>query len=100
VQCGLCEKACPEDAITLKPRFLFDAELRQQPRMLNEEQPFCCISCGKPFGTRSMLDNMLKKLEGHWMFQDEDSRRRLQMCDHCRVKDMFKTGRQGGPPGV
>jgi len=97
VQCGLCEKACPEDAIALKPRFLFDAELRQQPRVLHEEQPFCCISCGKPFGTRSMLDNMLKKLEGHWMFQDEDARRRLQMCDHCRVKDMFKSGRRGGP---
>jgi ferredoxin len=98
VQCGLCEKACPEDAITLKPRFLFDAELRQQPRVLHEEQPFCCISCGKPFATQSVLDKMLKKLEGHWMFQDEDSRRRLQMCDHCRVKDMFKSGRPGGPP--
>jgi ferredoxin len=98
VQCGLCEKACPEDAITLKPRFLFDAELRQQPRILNEEQPFCCISCGKPFATQSVLDKMLKKLEGHWMFQDEASRRRLQMCDHCRVKDMFKSGRAGGPP--
>jgi ferredoxin len=98
VQCGLCEQACPEDAITLRPRFLFDSELRQQPRILNEEQPFCCISCGKPFGTRSLLDSMLKKLEGHWMFQDEESRRRLQMCDHCRVKDMFKSGREGGPP--
>ncbi|NGP54021.1 4Fe-4S binding protein [Thioalkalivibrio sp. XN8] len=98
VQCGLCEKACPEDAITLKPRFLFDAELRQQPRVLHEEQPFCCISCGKPFATQSILDNMLKKLEGHWMFQDEASKRRLQMCDHCRVKDMFKSGRQGGGP--
>lgn len=98
VQCGLCEKACPEDAITLKPRFLFDAEQRQQPRILHEEQPFCCISCGKPFATQAILDNMLKKLEGHWMFQDEASKRRLQMCDHCRVKDMFKSGRQGGAP--
>ena len=98
VQCGLCEQACPEDAISLHPRFLYDAELRQQPRILNEEQPFCCVSCGKPFGTRSLLDSMMKKLEGHWMFQDEESRRRLQMCDNCRVKDMFKSGRAGGAP--
>lgn len=96
VQCGLCEQACPEDAIKLNPRFLYDAEQRQYPRILNEEQPFCCISCGKPFGTRSLLDSMMKKLEGHWMFQDEESRRRLQMCDHCRVKDMFKSGRSDG----
>nr|WP_240901867.1 4Fe-4S binding protein [Wenzhouxiangella sp. XN24] len=97
VQCGLCEKACPEDAITLHTRFLYDAELRQQPRILNEEQPFCCVACGKPFGTRSLLESMLKKLEGHWMFQDEASRRRLQMCEHCRVKDMFKSGGPGVP---
>ena len=96
VQCGLCEQACPEDAIKLNPRFLYDAEQRQYPRILNEEQPFCCISCGKPFGTRSLLESMMKKLEGHWMFQDEESRRRLQMCDHCRVKDMFKSGRSDG----
>jgi ferredoxin len=91
VQCGLCEKACPESAIRTNPRFHFDTEARQKPRILNEEQPFCCISCGKPFATQSVLDVMMKKLEGHWMFQDEVSRRRLQMCDHCRVKDMFRS---------
>jgi hypothetical protein len=37
-----------------------------------------------------MLDVMMSKLEGHWMFQSEDARRRLQMCEHCRVKDMFR----------
>ncbi len=89
VQCGLCEKACPEDAIRRAPRFLFDSEARHKPRTLNEEQPFCCITCGKPFATRSMLDAMQKKLEGHWMFQTDESRRRLQMCENCRVKDMF-----------
>jgi ferredoxin len=98
VQCGLCESACPEDAIRLQPRFLFDAELRQQPRVLHEEPPFCCVSCGKPFTTSGLLAKMQQKLEGHWMFQTEESRRRLQMCEHCRVKDMFKSGRETGRP--
>jgi len=100
VQCGLCEKACPEDAIQPHPRMLYDGEARQRSRILHEEQPFCCISCGKPFATKSMLDVMMKKLEGHWMFQSEEARRRLQMCEHCRVKDMFTTqSRAGGDPG-
>lgn len=100
VQCGLCEKACPEDAIQPHPRILFDSEARQRAHILYEEPPFCCISCGKPFATKSMLDVMMAKLEGHWMFQSEEAIRRLQMCDHCRVKDMFTTETRGdGGPG-
>jgi ferredoxin len=89
VQCGLCERTCPEDAVTLSPRFLYDQEARERPRTLHEEQPVCCVACGKPFATRSMLDKLTRKLEGHWMFQDEDSRKRLQMCEDCRVRDLF-----------
>jgi ferredoxin len=89
VQCGLCERTCPEDAITLQPRFLHDAEARERPRTLHEEQPFCCVSCGKPFATRAVLDKLARKLEGHWMFQTEEARRRMQMCEDCRVRDMF-----------
>ncbi|MGB5623381.1 MAG: 4Fe-4S binding protein [Gammaproteobacteria bacterium] len=92
VQCGLCEAACPEDAISLNPRFLYDTRQREQQRTLHEEEPFCCISCGKPFATQSMLKVMTKKLETHWMFQSEEAVRRLKMCDHCRVKDMMRSG--------
>ena len=90
IQCRLCETACPEDAISTKPRFLYDDEERSASRRLHEEQPLCCISCGKPFATRSALKAMMKKLEGHWMFQSEAERRRLEMCDTCRVKDMMR----------
>jgi ferredoxin len=92
VQCGLCERTCPERAITLRARLITEPQRRDAQRALNEEEPFECISCGKPFATRSMIDNMTKRLEGHWMFQDEPSRRRLMMCEDCRVIDMFRDG--------
>ena len=96
IQCGMCETACPEDAITTEPRFLYDDQERSEPRRLHEEQPLCCISCGKPFVTRSALKAMMKKLEGHWMFQSEAERRRLEMCDICRVKDLMRAQGQDG----
>ena len=90
VQCGMCVKACPEDAVTRETRYLFDTEERCATRLLHEEQPACCISCGKPFATRSMLDVMAKKLADHWMFQGEAEKRRLEMCEDCRVRDMMR----------
>lgn len=86
VQCGLCEKTCPEQAIRLEPRYAFGEETRA-PVVLNEGQPFSCISCGKPFGTRRMIEGMLGRLAGHAMFGG-DAARRLQMCADCRVVDM------------
>ncbi len=89
VQCGLCARACPEGVITLAARFLYDVEARERPRTLHEEQPVCCVSCGKPFATKSMLDVIGRKLAGHWMFQTDEARRRMQMCDDCRVRDLY-----------
>ena len=89
VQCGLCETACPEDAITLEPRFVADWEQRRRTQVLNEEEPFCCISCGKPFATPSTIERMLTRLEGHHMFETEQQKNRLRMCGDCRVKDIF-----------
>jgi len=88
VQCGLCERTCPEDAITLRPRLLLGPGARQA-RVLNETQPFHCIACGKPFGTRQMVDAMVGRLAGHAMFADGAALRRLQMCGDCRVADML-----------
>jgi ferredoxin len=88
VQCGLCEKTCPENAITLTPRLLL-TEQRKQNLVLNESEPFGCISCGKPLGTKLMIDNMLGKLAGHSMFQGDGKLNRLKMCADCRVVDMM-----------
>jgi len=89
VQCGLCVTTCPEDAITLAPRLLLTAQAKQEV-VLNEAAPFNCVRCGKPFGTRQMVDNMLGKLSGHSMFAGDGALKRLQMCADCRVVDMME----------
>ena len=90
IQCGLCTRTCPENAIWITPRMLLDRNERNKSRVLHEEEPFCCICCGKPFATRSVIDNMQVKLAGHRMFRSERARQRLQMCDDCRVADIVQ----------
>jgi ferredoxin len=87
VQCGLCAATCPEQAIQLVPRLLLGAQAKEAV-ILNEAQPFHCVRCAKPFGTKQMVDNMLAKLSGHSMFTG--GVRRLQMCGDCRVVDMVE----------
>jgi len=83
----MCTRTCPENAIWITPRLLFDRPARHKLRTLYGEDPFCCTSCGKPFATHSVIDSMFSKLQGHWMFQDERARKRLTMCEDCRVVD-------------
>jgi len=84
VQCGLCKNTCPESVISLVPRLSF-LESARSHRMVKEEEPFQCVRCGKPFGTKSSIENMVKKLEGHAMFKDKGGVERLKMCADCRV---------------
>ena len=90
VQCGLCEKACPENAITRNARFIYDPEIRRRTRILNEDVPFCCVVCGKPFATNAVMQTISARLKNHYMFQTPEAKRRMQMCEDCRVRDLFK----------
>jgi ferredoxin len=86
VQCGLCKATCPERVITLSPQIDFRA-ITAPARVLKQEEPFCCIQCGKPFGVKSTIERVLAKLEGrHWMYPGASQRLELiTMCDDCRV---------------
>src|SRR5216683_3946178 len=77
--CMACVGACPESALV---------DGRDQPMLKFIERN--CVQCGKPFGTRQMVDNMLGKLTGHSMFAAGGALRRLQMCADCRVVDMME----------
>jgi len=90
VQCGLCTRSCPEDAIRIAPRLLFDAKARNETRLLREDTPFHCVSCGDPFATASVIGRMQQRLSGHAMYRDSQTLQRLQMCGNCRVADMMR----------
>jgi ferredoxin len=86
VQCGLCRSTCPEKVISLKPQIDFRAATASA-RVMKEEQPFCCIRCGKPFGVRSTIERVAERLAGtHWMYKDAPGRLDIiKMCDDCRI---------------
>jgi ferredoxin len=87
VQCGLCVATCPERVIQLAPRYNFANGLT--PETVKEEEPFECIRCSKPFGTKSTIETIVKKLEGrHSMFQGAAQVDLIRMCDNCRVVAM------------
>jgi ferredoxin len=90
LQCGMCARTCPEDAIWISPRLLLDRGARSRPRPLYHEAPFECIECGKPFATRRMIELVLDRLQDNPMFATQRARNRLMMCENCRVVDMAK----------
>jgi ferredoxin len=88
VQCGLCVNTCPESALTLVPRLNLTEKARQEV-VLNEAEPFNCVKCGKPFGTKQLIESMTAKLAGHSMWQGDAVLRRMMMCADCRIVDMM-----------
>lgn len=88
VQCGLCRVTCPEKAITLKPQINF-SETSRNRLTLKEEDPFACIRCGKPFGTKSSIERMVERLAGHSMFAGSKLDL-IKMCDGCRVEAQYR----------
>ncbi len=91
VQCGLCRNTCPESVIALEPRLNF-GDSAKSPVMLNEQEPFNCIRCGKPFGVKTSIERVVEQLGGkHWMFGNSEQTERIKMCDDCRVIVQFQT---------
>ena len=91
VQCGLCRTACPESVITLEPRLNLTTSALS-PVILNEEDPFECIRCGKPFGTKSTVERISAQLAGkHSMFQSGDAADLIKMCDNCRIEQQAQS---------
>ena len=73
-------------------------------RILKEEEPFCCIRCGKPFGVKSSIERVVAKLQDkHWMYKGSPNKLDIiKMCDNCRVGFVAEQGFEsyGTPPAV
>lgn len=94
VQCGLCQATCPEKVIRIEPRLDFDA-WNAGWKTIKEEEPYPCINCGKPFGTRASVEAVVAKLqEKHWMFTGANAKRInvVRMCEDCRVEVVINEG--------
>ncbi|MGF1651602.1 MAG: 4Fe-4S binding protein [Hyphomicrobiaceae bacterium] len=91
VQCGLCVSTCPERVITLIPRLNLGLSALE-PVVLNEDEPFACVRCGKEFGSKATIDAISKRLAGHSMFRDAKQLEAIQMCDNCRVVTIAESG--------
>jgi ferredoxin len=89
VQCGICEKTCPEHAISLSPRLALTPAARA-PRVLNEAAIYPCARCGKPLGSKPMVEAMLARLASHSMWSGPGALDRLKMCADCRVVDLIQ----------
>lgn len=93
IQCGLCRRTCPEQALGLEPRMLWNPVLAARSRALWSQAPLACIRCGRPFAPPALVEKMLARLDGHWMYRREEDRQRLRMCRDCRVRDLFSRPR-------
>ena len=102
VQCGLCKTTCPEKVISLVPEIDFRDQARGAT-VIKEEEPFCCVSCGKAFATKSAIEKIVTVLAGkHSMFATPEAANRIRMCEDCRVRDQFERSDEpfalGRPP--
>ena len=91
VQCGLCQATCPEKVITLEPRIDFEAWSGGH-KVVKEEEPFPCIACGKPFGTKSAIERVAAKLGEPPL--DVLGRQREAHRRHPHVRGLPRRGRR------
>ena len=88
VQCHLCERACPENSITLRQRLLLDPVARQAARILkvlNADAQHHCPECDAPFIGQAMLDKTLQIMRDNALFDDAEINL-LKRCPACRAQ--------------
>lgn len=92
IACGLCERACPEEAITLERVLDFSRLVEKKGRTLVESELIACAGCGKLFMSRSAFERiseLLKEREGESKGKGElgveEQLELLRYCEECRA---------------
>lgn len=84
IACGLCEKACPEDAIKIEQ--VFDLEkLTGEPFTVFESELVRCARCGTPFASKAVIERIGGTLSNG--LQDL-----LNYCEYCKPIKAFEKG--------
>jgi hypothetical protein len=73
--------------IGLVPRINF-AETLRNPVLIKQDEPFECGRCGEPFGSRSFIEAIAKKLAA----APDIAIERIKMCERCRVETFHQVG--------
>ena len=89
IQCGLCERGCPEKAVTLQPRFIPLPGARLESTVLQQDELFPCTACGTPFINRRLLASSLERVKDHPVLA-QGGRERLMTCPACRQTAMLQ----------
>jgi ferredoxin len=87
VGCGLCDKACPENVITLGREIFFDRGALEYTTVVQDDM-VSCANCGKPYINRKALDaieNRLLSVESLLDTFSGNRRNLLRMCPDCRA---------------
>jgi len=87
IACGMCEHACPEEAIALKRVLDFSRLVEKEAETLVESEFIACAECGKLFMPKAAFERMraiLKEGEGEGEFNVEERLELLRYCEKCR----------------
>ena len=92
IACGLCERACPEEAVTLERALDFSRLVEQEGKTIVEPELIACAGCGKLFMSRSAFERiseLLKEREGEGKGKGElgveEQLELLRYCEECRA---------------
>jgi ferredoxin len=87
IACGLCEHACPEEAIELQHVLDFSHLLEEEGKTLVEAEFVQCAVCGKLFMPKSAFERMVtivKEGKGEGELNIEERLDLLHYCEKCR----------------
>ena len=100
VACGLCEGACPEDAIVLR-RELYLERAALEEQLLVEDETVLCAKCRQPYINKKALDAVESKVLGLESLLDTFQGSRgglLRMCPDCRAVEAVQEMEKGWVP--
>jgi heterodisulfide reductase subunit A-like polyferredoxin/coenzyme F420-reducing hydrogenase delta subunit len=87
IACGLCELACPEDALKLRRVLDFSLLVDTRSKKLIEAELIACAGCGKLFMPRSAFERitaLIKEGGGEGELTIDERLEMLSYCEKCR----------------